>query len=154
MQIEIPEELSAELATVAEETGQDVSGLAAEMLTEAIKMRRVPGILFADGPTGRRARIGGTGIEVFEVIDRYELVGHDRLRLQELFDWLAPHQISAAIAYYEAFPDEIRARLHTDEEDRVAIEALWREIPQTSPDWPGRRPAAGRPATQQARESA
>jgi uncharacterized protein (DUF433 family) len=154
MQIEIPDELAASLAKVAEQTGQDVNTLATEMLTEAVKMRRVPGILFADGPTGRRARIGGTGIEVFEVIDRYELVGRDRLRLQELFDWLEPHQLSAAIAFYEAFPDEIRARLHTDEEDRAAIEALWREIPQTSPDWPGRRQAIPRPTSQQARESA
>lgn len=154
MQIEIPDELGANVAKMAEETGQDVGSLAAEMLTEAIKMRRVPGILFADGATGRRARIGGTGIEVFEVIDRYELVGRDRFRLQELFDWLAPHQIEDAITYYEAFPDEIRAHLHTDEEDRAAIEALWREIPQTSPDWPGRRPVAKRPVPERARESA
>src|SRR4051812_39127345 len=146
--------LDAAVTEIATKTGQKVQILVAEMVAEAIKMRRVPGILFADGATGRRARIGGTGIEVFEVIDRYELVGRDRLRLQELFDWLEPHQLSAAIAYYEAFPDEIRARLYTDEEDRAAIEALWREIPQTSPDWPGRRQAIPRPTSQQARESA
>ena len=39
--------------------------------TEAEKMRRVPGIVFADGPTGRRARITGTGIDVFELISGY-----------------------------------------------------------------------------------
>ena len=96
MQIEIPDELAAAVAEIAAKTGQDVRSLIVEMVTEAIKMRRVPGILFADGPTGRRARIGGTGIEVFEVIDRYEGVGRDRLRLQELFHWLEPHQIGMA----------------------------------------------------------
>jgi uncharacterized protein (DUF433 family) len=154
MQIEIPDELAAAVAEIAEKTGQDVQSLVAEMVSEAIKMRRVPGILFADGATGRRARVGGTGIEVFEVIDRYELVGRDRLRLQELFHWLEPHQIGDALAYYEAYPDEIKARLHTDEEDIAAIEALWREIPQTSPDWPGRRRAAESATRQASRESA
>ena len=154
MQIEIRDELAAAVAEIAAKTGQDVQGLVAEMLTEAIKMRRVPGIVFADGPTGRRARIGGTGIEVFEVIDRYELVGRDRVRLMELFDWLKPLQLNMAIAYYEAYPDEIKARLHTDEEDIAAIEALWKEIPQTSPHWPGRRRAAEGSADTPTRESA
>jgi uncharacterized protein (DUF433 family) len=154
MRVEIPDELRASLEEIAGKTGQDLDGLVAEMVTEAIKMRRVPGILFADGATGRRARIGGTGLEVFEIIDRYEGVGRDRLRLQELFNWLDPFQLSMAIAYYEAFPDEIQARLHTDEEDREALEALWREIPQTSPDWPGRRRAAEPAVDEKARESA
>lgn len=102
MQIEIPEELAAAVGEIAAKTGQDTGSLVTEMVTEAIKMRRVPGILFADGATGRRARVGGTGIEVFEIIDRYEGVGRDRVRLQELFDWFKPHQLQAALAYYEA----------------------------------------------------
>src|SRR5687767_11718651 len=133
MQIDIPEEIAAAVTEIAEKTGQNTESLVAEMVTEAIKMRRVPGIVFADGPTGRRARVGGTGIEVFEIIDRYEGVGRNRLRLSELFEWLTPHQIQEALDYYEAYPDEIRARLHTDEEDRAAIEALWKRIPQTAP---------------------
>ena len=48
------------VAEIAAKTGQDVQSLVAEMVTEAIKMRRVPGIVFADGATGRRARVGGT----------------------------------------------------------------------------------------------
>jgi len=143
MQIEIPDELAAAVAGVAEKTGQDVESLAAEMVTEAIKMRRVPGILFADGATGRRARVGGTGIEVFEVIDRYEGVGRDRLRLQQLFHWLDPHQIQQALDYYEAFPEDIRPYLLTEEEEIAAMEKLWREIPQTNPNWSGHQP--GRP---------
>ena len=98
--------------------------------------------------------MGGTGIEVFEIIDRYEGVGRDRVRLQELFDWLTPRQLNAAIAYYEAYPNEIKARLSTEEEEIAAVEALWREIPQTSPDRPGRRRAAGTRVKGRARESA
>jgi uncharacterized protein (DUF433 family) len=38
-------------------------------------MRCCPGILFADGPTGRRARVAGTGLDVWEVIATYRSVG-------------------------------------------------------------------------------
>ena len=41
------------------------SSLASELLAEAAKMRRCPGVVFADGPSGRRARVEGTGIEVW-----------------------------------------------------------------------------------------
>ena len=37
------------------------------MLIEAVKMRRCPGVTFADGPTGRRAKIAGTGIDIWEL---------------------------------------------------------------------------------------
>ena len=31
-------------------------------------MRRAPGIVFADGPAGRRAAVGGTGLDVWEIV--------------------------------------------------------------------------------------
>ena len=63
--------------------------MTADLLTEAEKMRRVPGIIFADGPTGRRARIAGTGLEVFEVIASYRGMGQDWERLKKAFHFLA-----------------------------------------------------------------
>jgi hypothetical protein len=47
------------------------------MLVEAARMQRVPGIVFADGPTGRRARVAGTGLDGFEVIRTYRQVNQD-----------------------------------------------------------------------------
>lgn len=154
MQIRLPDELAAQVAEIAERTGQDVASLVAEMVTEAIKMRRVPGIVFLDSPTGRCARVGGTGIEVFEVIQVYELFGRDRERVQQDLPQLDRYQLDAAIAYYDAYPEDVRPYLHTEEEDRAALEALWREIPQTSLDWPGRRPEAQKPAAVRSAESA
>src|SRR5882724_11951392 len=124
MQIEIPDELAAAVAEIAEKTGQNVESLAAEMVTEAIKMRRVPGIVFADGATGRRARIGGTGIEVFEVIQVYVYGECDREDLRKQFDWLDKFQLDMAVAYYEAFPEDIAPYIHTEEEDIAALEEL------------------------------
>ena len=83
------------------------SALAGEMLIEAARMRRCPGIVFADGPTGRRARIEGTGIEVWELVAVYLALDRDEQRLSATFDWLTERQILAALGYYRAFPEEI-----------------------------------------------
>jgi len=74
-------------------------------------MQRVPGIVFADGPTGRRARIAGTGIDVFEVVGPYREMGQSWDALCETFHWLTEAQLRAALAYADAFPEEIDARL-------------------------------------------
>ena len=83
--------------------------MTAETLSEAARMRRVPGIIFVDGATGRRARVAGSGIEVFEVAWVYRArQSWDGTR--EWFDGiLTDEQLAAARAYYEAFPAEIDA---------------------------------------------
>jgi hypothetical protein len=45
--------------------------MARSTLSETEKMQKVRGIVFAGGPAGRRARVAGTGIEVFEIIKMY-----------------------------------------------------------------------------------
>ena len=84
---------------------------AMQLRLEAERQRRVPGIVFANGPTGRRARIAGTGIEVFEVIGDYRALGNDREELARRCDWLTSKQLNAALAYAAAYPAEIEARL-------------------------------------------
>jgi uncharacterized protein (DUF433 family) len=105
--IRIPQEVHASITAIVRQAGRDFSSVANEMLTEAVKMRRIPGIVFADGPTGRRARIAGTGLEVFEIIDQYLAVDKSWERLEQCFDWLDERQLRAAVAYYEAYPEEI-----------------------------------------------
>lgn len=83
------------------------STLAAEMLCEAAKMRRCPGVVFADGPAGRRARIEGTGIEIWEVISSYLALGKNEQRLREAYHWLSERQILAALGYERAYSREI-----------------------------------------------
>ena len=72
--LRLPPETMNEIERMAKETGQDFSNVTKDLLEEAIKMRRCPGILFAEGTTGRRARVAGTGIEVWEVIATYRSV--------------------------------------------------------------------------------
>lgn len=104
-----------------------------EVEEEAAKLRRVPGIVFADGPAGRRARVGGTGIEVFEVIATYRDVGGDWQLLKQSYDWLTEDQLRAALAYYAAFPAEIDDCLREYESE--SLEAFWQAYPSTRPPW-------------------
>ena len=79
-------------------------------------MRRIPGIVFADGPAGRRAVVEGTGLDVWEVIATWQASGGSYERLQENYPWLADAQLRAALAYYEVYPNEIEARLDREAE--------------------------------------
>ena len=105
--LRIPQETLEEIERIASETGRDFSSIAKDLLAEAIKMRRCPGIVFVDGVSGRRARIAGTGIEVWEVITTYKSVNEDFSRLQKAYHWLTEQQLRAAIGYYTAYRSEI-----------------------------------------------
>jgi uncharacterized protein (DUF433 family) len=92
------------------------SALAAEMLSEAAKMRRCPGVVFADGPAGRRARIEGTGIEIWEVISAYLALGRNEQRLREAYHWLSERQILAALGYERTYSREIEDLIRRNNE--------------------------------------
>lgn len=114
--IRLPEELAEEVEREQERTGKNWSQVVAELLEEAVKMRRAPGIVFRSGPTGRRAAVAGTGLDVWEVIAVYRHHDEEWERLVEEFSWLEPAQLRAALSYYELYPEEIEARLRREEE--------------------------------------
>lgn len=91
------------------------NALANELLEEALKMRRCPGIIFADGVTGRRARIAGTGVEVWEVVNEYQILGEDAGALKKAMPHLSERQLVAALSYGCAYPDEINALIDANE---------------------------------------
>lgn len=94
-------------------------------------MLRVPGIIFADGESGRRARVAGTGLDVFEVILSYLAVGRDWNRLKLCFPLLTDEQLRAAVTYYETYPDEIDGEMA--ENSRFTPEYVYSKYPFTKP---------------------
>jgi len=103
----IPKEIVREIQGIAQQSGKGFSTVTKELLEEAIKMHRCPGIVFAEGVSARRARVAGTGIEVWEVIANYKSVGEDFERLHTIYHWLTELQLRAASGYYRAYPKEI-----------------------------------------------
>ncbi len=125
--LRIPDDIVRAIEDLAEISGQDFSAVANELLAEAMKMRRCPGIIFADGPTGRRARVASTGLEVWEVIATYQSVERDRGRLQQAYSRLSEGQLRAALGYYAAYPEEIDR--HRAANERWTKERLFAQHP-------------------------
>jgi uncharacterized protein (DUF433 family) len=113
--LRLPPETMSEIERMAKESGQDFTNITKELLEEAIKMRRCPGVLFAEGTSGRRARVAGTGIEVWEVIATLKSLKNDLKRLRKTYHWLSNEQIKAALGYYTAYPREIERLIQQNE---------------------------------------
>ena len=90
-----------------------------------------PGVVFADGPGGRRAVVAGTGLDVWEIIATWKTCGGDLGKLRKSYSWLSEPQLRAALAYYELYPEEIDARL--EREARWTPERVARELPFARP---------------------
>jgi uncharacterized protein (DUF433 family) len=113
--IRIPDDVAKTIKDEAERSGRDFSAVANELLTEAVKLKRCPGIIFSDGPGGRRARIAGTGLEVWEVVATYTSLNRDDVRLREAYHWLSEPQLRSALSYYRLYPEEIERQITRNE---------------------------------------
>lgn len=114
--IRIDKKTLSDLESLLHTKKETFSSLTSELIAEAVKMRKCPGIVFVEGPTGRRARIEGTGIDVWELISAYKELNNDLSALKESFHWLTDRQIMAAIGYAKAYPDEIGKLIKMDRE--------------------------------------
>ena len=109
-------------------TGTNKSRLAERYIDEGMRMEDHPGVVFRDGPGGRRAALAG-GPDVWEVVAAVRasgMTGEDAVKSAAEWGSLTPRQVRTAIRYYSEYPDEIdeRVRRHLDEAD--AAEAAWR----------------------------
>ncbi len=114
--LRIQERIFREIEQIAREYGKEFSTVANELLDEAVRIRRCPGIIFTKGTTGRRARIAGTGIEIWEVIATFRNVGEDFDRLRRAYHWLTEQQLRSAIGYYRMYSEEIDHLIKQNEE--------------------------------------
>jgi len=113
--IRIQEKTLKEIEQISRDSGKEFSAVANELLEEAVRMKRCPGIIFTEGTTGRRARIAGTGIEVWEVIATYKGVAKDFNRLRQAYHWLTEQQLRAAVGYYMVYKEEIDCLIKQNE---------------------------------------
>ena len=113
--LRIPRETFDDIEKIASETGREFSAIAKDLLAEAVKMRRCPGIVFVNGVRGRKAKIAGTGLDVWEIIATYISVNNKFPRLRKAYHWLSDQQLKAAIGYYTAYRDEIDRLIEQNE---------------------------------------
>ena len=102
--------LRQDLEIAALRTRRSVADVAQELLDEALRMRQCPGIYFADEPAGRVAKIGGTGLAVWEVVRDFAK-DDNATRIRKTFPQLSQAQITAALMYYARYRDEVLAKI-------------------------------------------
>jgi uncharacterized protein (DUF433 family) len=102
--------LRRELEAAAVQKQRSGAEVAQELLEEALRMRQCPGIYFADEPSGRTAKIGGTGLAVWEVL-RDLPRDADPQRVRDMFPQLSQAQATAALMYRRRFPEEIQREI-------------------------------------------
>lgn len=145
--IRLPDELDRHVERQMERSGGNWSEVVVELLEEAVRMRRAPGVFFAEAPAGRRAVVAGTGIGVWEIVAAWKTRGEDRAALLDDFSWLPENRVDAALNYYALYPDAIDSRLQREREWTES--RVREELPFASPE--GRRPTGPPGATRETR---
>lgn len=98
--------------------------LAQRYVEEGLRMDEYPLIRFAEGPAGRRARLVGTGKDVWEVIAIVRENDGDTAAAA-LYLEIPLGLIQAAVSYYGAYPDEIDQWITLNEQDAAAAHAAF-----------------------------
>ncbi len=98
--------------------------LAQRYLEEGLRMDEHPMIFFADGPAGRRARLLGTGADIWEVIATVKDNGVDEEAAARYLD-MPVSLVRGAVTYYAAFPEEIDSRIERNRIESEQAEAAW-----------------------------
>lgn len=118
---------------VSRHPGLTASSVAARLVDEGLRMEEHPGVMFRDGPMGRRATLVG-GPDVWEVIRavRSARSAEPALAEPELLDLVADNTgvalrlLRVAVDYWAAYPDEVDALVdhaaRTDDAHRAAAE--------------------------------
>ena len=118
--------LRDDLVAAAERSRRSVADVAQELLAEGLRMRLCPGIYFADEPSGRIAKVSGTGLGVWEVLSDFRH-DNDPERLRQAFSHLSQAQLTGALMYYSRYPEEIRREV--DANARLTPDVIEKEFP-------------------------
>lgn len=113
--LRLPDDVRTRLDDEGRRIASAPSSLAVVLIDEGLKMRRFAGIVFRDGPTGRRAGLAN-GPDVWEIVRDLKRHGADGDQISAVAEetGLSPEQVDLAADYYATFPDEIDDRIAAD----------------------------------------
>jgi hypothetical protein len=109
--------------------GLNKSRLAERYIDEGLRTEDHPGIVFRDGPAGRRPGLAA-GPDVWEVIGVLNGAPHrGEAAILHTADYLnlTATQVRTAVSYYAAYKAEIDAWIARNDEEADAAEAVWRD---------------------------
>jgi uncharacterized protein (DUF433 family) len=98
--------------------------LAQRYVEEGLRMDEHPLVRFAEGPAGRRARLTGTGKDVWEVIATVRDNDGDAAETARYLE-VPLGLVQAAITYYGAYTDEIDQWIADNNQEAADAHAAW-----------------------------
>jgi len=128
LSIRFDDRLLARLRRRANATSGTTSALAQRLIDEGLRMADYPGVIFKDGPSGRRAALA-YGPDVWEIVKFLrEIDERGPAALDAAAEVLAidASRIAIAVSYYTAFPDEIDAEIAEADDASARAEEAWR----------------------------
>ena len=117
----------ARLEADARRRGEPKARAAERLIDEGLRMADHPGIVFRDGPAGRRAGLAG-GPDVWEVIEALkgsEMTGEAAVDAAAQWGGLTPAQVGLAVRYYGDFREEIDERIDTNRHEAERLREAW-----------------------------
>ena len=108
--------------------GGTPSALAQRLIDEGLRMADHPGVVFKDGPTGRRAALA-YGPDVWEVVKFLrEIDERGPAALDAAAEVFAVdvNRISTAVSYYSDYREEIDTEIVAADEASLKAERAWR----------------------------
>src|SRR5487761_1681470 len=107
--------------------GSTTSALAQRLIDEGVRMADHPGVIFKDGPSGRRAALA-FGPDIWEIIKFLREVderGPGAIDAAAEVFAVDTSRISTAISYYGDFVGEIDTEITEADEASTRAEAAW-----------------------------
>lgn len=117
----------ARLDVGAKRRGEPKARTAERLIDEGLRMADHPGIVFRDGPAGRRAALAG-GPDVWQVVQTLkEAWPSQEQAIAGAMEWgnLTRAQVDVAVRYYADFPDEVDERIAHNREEAERQHAAW-----------------------------
>jgi len=111
----------------ARRRGEAKARTAERLIDEGLRMEDHPGIVFRDGPAGRRAALAA-GPDVWEVIETLQGTGLSGERaVAATAEWgnLTPIQVRAAVRYYADYREEIDERILLNRQEAERQRVAW-----------------------------
>ena len=113
---------------VSATTGSTTSALAQRLIDEGLRMADHPGVIFKDGPSGRRAALA-YGPDIWEIVKfLQEIDERGPAALEAAAEILAldVSRITTAVSYYADYPDEIDDEIQAADDASARAEDAWR----------------------------
>jgi uncharacterized protein (DUF433 family) len=115
LSLRLPDLLREKVRRLAAMEHRSFSEMTRLLVDDAVRMREFPDIEFTEGPTGRRATMRA-GLDVWEIVEPYLVAGKDWDSLRNSYPDLDEGPLRSALRYYEAYPEEIEARIALNQE--------------------------------------